>query len=153
MDDMIKQAKLKALSLLNYSDRTESQLRQKLKENSFEEEAIEKAVAYVKSFGYVNDKGYAQRYILNKQGTKSKREIYASLCQKGISRAVVEEAIEEFYEGENELMTIQKLCVKKHYDAGHATEEEKRRMYQFLVRKGFRNEDIYRALNFEGREY
>ena len=36
MDDMIKQAKLKALSLLNYSDRTESQLRQKLKENSME---------------------------------------------------------------------------------------------------------------------
>ena len=51
MDDMIKQAKQKALSLLNYMDRTESQLRQKLKEKSFSDEAIEQAIDYVKSFG------------------------------------------------------------------------------------------------------
>ena len=61
MDDMIKQAKQKALSLLNYMDRTESQLRQKLKEKSFDDDAIDEAVDYVKSFGYINDTGYAER--------------------------------------------------------------------------------------------
>ena len=94
MDDMIKEAKLKALSLLNYMDRTESQLRQKLKEKSFSDEAIEQAIDYVKSFGYINDAGYAERYILNKQGSKSRREIYASLSQKGINREDIETAME-----------------------------------------------------------
>ena len=55
MDDMIKQAKQKALSLLNYMDRTESQLRKNLKEKSFSDVVIDEAVHYVKSFGYIND--------------------------------------------------------------------------------------------------
>lgn len=83
MDDMIKQAKQKALSLLNYMDRTESQLRQKLKEKSFDEKTIDEAVKYVKSFGYINDVGYAERYILNRQTSKSMREIYAKTMSKG----------------------------------------------------------------------
>jgi SOS response regulatory protein OraA/RecX len=102
MDDMIKQAKQKALSLLNYMDRTESQLRQKLQEKSFDEQAIDAAVEYVKSFDYINDVSYAERYILNRQGTKSKREIYAALCQKGICREDIERAMESCYEAEDE---------------------------------------------------
>ena len=47
MDDMIKQAKQKALSLLNYMDRTESQLRKKLKEA---DATIEVKAVY--GFGY-----------------------------------------------------------------------------------------------------
>lgn len=147
MDDMIKEAKLKALSLLNYMDRTESQLRQKLKEKAFSDEAIEQAVDYVKSFGYINDAGYAQRYILNKQGSKSKREIYASLSQKGLRREDIELAMENCYEAEDELIAIRRLCEKKHFVADEATDEEKKRMYNYLLRKGFRNEDVCRALN------
>ena len=41
LEDMIKEAKQKALSLLNYMDRTESQLRQKLKEKSFTNDVID----------------------------------------------------------------------------------------------------------------
>lgn len=142
MDDMIKEAKLKALSLLNYMDRTESQLRQKLKEKSFSDEAIEQAVDYVKSFGYINDAGYAERYIMNKQSSKSRREIYVSLSQKGISREDIEAAMENCYEAEDELTAIRRLCEKKHFVAEEATDAEKKRMYNYLLRKGFRNEDV-----------
>ena len=149
MDDMIKQAKQKALSLLNYMDRTESQLRQKLKEKSFNEKAIDEAVEYVKSFGYINDVGYAERYILNRQMSKSKREIYAALCQKGICREDIELAMESCYEAEDEFAAILRLCEKKHFVAEEATDTEKRRMYQYLLRKGFRGEDVCKALNVQ----
>ena len=55
MNDMIKEAKLKALSLLNFMDRTESQLRQKLKEKQFDEEAIEEAMQTGKTIELVRD--------------------------------------------------------------------------------------------------
>ena len=149
MDDMIKQAKQKALSLLNYMDRTESQLRQKLKEKSFDEKAIDIAVEYVKSFGYINDIGYAERYILNRQGSKSKREMYAALSQKGIRREDIELAMELCFEADDELTTIRRLCEKKHFVAEEATDVEKKRMYNYLLRKGFHGEDVRKVLNVQ----
>ena len=149
MDDMIKQAKQKALSLLNYMDRTESQLRQKLKEKSFDEKAIDEAVEYVKSFGYINDVGYAERYILNRQGYKSRREIYAALCQKGIRREDIELAMENCYDSEDELTAIHRLCEKRHFVAEDATDTEKKRMYNYLLRKGFRNGDVLKVLKVQ----
>ena len=149
MDDMIKEAKLKALSLLNYMDRTESQLRQKLREKSFDDNAIDKAVDYVKSFGYINDAGYAERYILSKQGSKSKREIYASLTQKGIHREDIEIAMENCYKAEDELAAIQRLCEKKHFVAEEATDAEKNRMYNYLLRKGFKVDDVCKIIKVQ----
>jgi regulatory protein len=149
MDDMIKQAKQKALSLLNYMDRTESQLRQKLQEKSFDEQAIDAAVEYVKSFDYINDVSYAERYILNRQGTKSKREIYAALCQKGICREDIERAMESCYEAEDEFAAICRLCEKKHFVAEEATDAERKRMYNYLLRKGFHGEEVRKVLNVQ----
>ena len=149
MDDMIKEAKLKALSLLNYMDRTEAGLRQKLKEKSFSDEAIEQAIDYVKAFGYINDAGYAERYILNKQGSKSRREIYASLSQKGISREDIEVAMDNCYEAEDELAAIQRLCEKKHFVAEEATDAEKKKIYNYLLRKGFHSADICKILKVQ----
>lgn len=142
MDDRIKEAKQKALSLLNYMDRTESQLREKLKEKSFSEEAIDQAIDYVKSFGYINDEGYAERYILNRKDSKSKKEIYGALLQKGICRGDIERAMDAGYHTEDERETILRLCEKKHFCAEEATEVEKKKMYGYLLRKGFRNEDV-----------
>ena len=149
MDDRIKEAKLKALSLLNYMDRTEIGLRQKLKEKAFDEKEIDEAVEYVKSYGYINDQSYAERYILNKQGSKSRREIYASLTQKGISKENIELAMENCFEVDDELATIRRLCEKKHFVAQEATDVEKKRMYSYLLRKGFRGEDVCKVLNVE----
>ena len=54
-EEQLRQAKLKALRLLERIDRTEAQLREKLLQAEFDSEMVEKAIAYVKSFGYIND--------------------------------------------------------------------------------------------------
>ena len=149
MDNRIKEAKQKALSLLNFMDRTEFGLRQKLREKSFDEKSIDEAVEYVKSFGYINDVGYAERYILNRQMSKSKREIYATLCQKGIRREDIELAMENCYDSEDELKAICRLCEKKYFVAEEATDAEKKRMYHYLLRKGFRSEEVCKVLHVQ----
>ena len=89
MDDILKEAKKKALSLLGDMDRTEEELILKLKQKGYSTEIAEQAVEYVKSFGYINDVNYAERFIESRQKTKSRQEIYSVLCQKGIERTIV----------------------------------------------------------------
>ena len=145
---MLVQAKKKALRLLESMDRTEEQLRLKLKQKDYPDEVIDEAIAYVKSFGYVNDVRYAECYVLSRQKTKSRREIYVSLCQKGVARETVEQALEKGYESYDERDTIRMLAEKKHYSETGGSEAEKKKIYQYLLRRGFRNEDIRQVIQF-----
>lgn len=143
---ILKRAKLRAMHLLNQMDRTEEQLRLKLKQGLYTDEIIDKAIQYVKSFGYINDENYAVRYVMSRQQAKSKREIYASLCQKGMDRECIERALEICYEGTNELDTITKLLEKKRFSPEDSTVAQKKKMYDYLMRKGFRSEDIRQVI-------
>ena len=141
-----KRAKLRAMHLLERMDRTEAELYTKLKRDLYPEDIIEIAMQYVKSFGYIGDKGYARRFVESRQGSKSKLEIKMSLLQKGISKEIVSEVLEAYYDGQDESMAIQRLLDKKRFTAETATEEEKRKIYGYLMRKGFAYEDIRRVV-------
>ena len=92
---LLKRAKLRAMHLLNDMARTESQLRDKLKLGGYPSEITEAAIAYVKSFGYINDDAYIRNFIDSRKDKKSRREIYALLRQKGVDMNRAEEIMEE----------------------------------------------------------
>ncbi len=94
---VLKRAKLRALHLLNDMGRTEEQLRQKLKQNHYPEDIVRETLDYVRSFGYINDGAYARNFIETRKGKKSRREIYAKLCEKGIEKEEIDQALEECY--------------------------------------------------------
>ena len=50
-------------------------------------------------------------------------------------------------------MAIQRLLQKKRFSAETATEEEKRKIYGYLMRKGFAYEDIRRVIKKEGCQF
>ena len=54
------EARKKALKKLLVRDRSEKELREILRREGFQEAETEDAVEYVKSFGYVNDRRYAE---------------------------------------------------------------------------------------------
>ena len=143
---IVKRAKLRALHLLNTMGRTEHQLRHKLKQCDFKEDVIDKAITYVKSFGYVNDSEYARSYIMNRKDKKSKKELYIQLVQKGIEAEVLEAVFEESYDNDSSKEAIYKLLAKKKYDPDNTTKEETRKIIAFLTRKGFGYEDIRQVL-------
>ena len=145
-ETVLKRAKLRAIHLLADMDRTESQLRTKLRQGLYQDDIIEQAIAYVKSFGYVEDEDYARRLVLSRQSRKSRKEIYASLCQKGVAKETIDKVMEECYEMEEERGAIQKLLEKKRFCAERATEAEKAKICGYLLRKGFRNEDIRQVI-------
>lgn len=143
---LIKRAKLRAMYLLNHRDRTEQELYNRLKQDLYTEEIIEIAMKYVASFGYIGDDGYARRFVSGKQGTKSKKEIMVMLQQKGISRDAAKNALDECYEEMTEIGAIQRLVEKKHFDKDSASDKEKKKMFDYLLRRGFSYEDIRQVI-------
>ncbi len=147
-ETVLKRAKLRAMHLLTDMDRTESQLRTKLKQGLYPDEIVEQALNYVKSFGYVEDENYAKRFVDSKKSVKSRKEIYAALCQKGIAKETIERAVEACYEEEGEQEAIRRILEKKHFFDKQATEAERTKIYGYLMRKGFRCEDIRQVIQF-----
>lgn len=143
---VLKRIKLRALHLLEDMDRTESQLRRKLRQGMYTDEMIDQAIEYVKSFGYMNDLEYARRYIASKSSSKSQREIYAGLCQKGVDRELVEQAMEEFFEEHDDTEAIKTILRKKGFNPEEAGDKEKQRIFAYLNRKGFRYDDIRQVI-------
>ena len=143
---ILKRAKARAMHLLEDMDRTESGLREKLKQGFYPEEAIESAVQYVKLFHYIDDLRYAEQFIETKKSSKSRKEIYAQLCGKGVAADKIELAFEECYREENEREAIQQLIRKKRISLSQSDSAEMQKLYGYLARKGFRYEDIRQVI-------
>ena len=143
---VLKRAKLRALHLLNDMGRTEVQLRQKLKQNDYKDEIVEKAIQYVKSFGYINDSEYARSFILNRKDKKSRKELYMQLSQKGIASDILDQIFEECYDSDTAREAILSIMKKKRYNPDGATRQETQKILAYLTRKGFNYEDIRQVL-------
>ncbi len=142
-------AKKRAMNLLQKREYTAAALREKLRDGEYPEACVEEAVAYVESYGYVDDRRYARDYIVYNMNRKSRVRIEQDLMRRGIHKDTVRSLFEELEEEgakQDEAAMIRRLLEKKKYDAETADGREKQRMYAFLYRKGFHSEAINRAL-------
>ena len=141
----LNRAKRRALHILERSDRTEQELRDKLAKN-YLPEVVDAAVEYVKSYHYIDDHRYAVNYLNSRGKVRSSRQVEQELLyKKGVSKAVLEAAREEA-EPQDEREQIRRWMEKKHIDPAAADQSELRRFYQFLMRRGFRSSDILTEL-------
>ncbi len=130
----------KALYILKFADRSETELRKKLIQSEFPAALIDRVISYVKEYGYLNDKRFAAAFIRGRMNKKSKLMIKNELLQKGISGDILEEAFYEIYteeEADVELTAIKKAIAKKTADPEALTYEEKQKLIASLYRKGF----------------
>ena len=141
-----KRAKKRVLYLLEQVDRTEHQIREKLRLSEYPECCIEIAVAYAKSFHYLDDYRYASTFVRYRMEKYSRMQLKQKLLAKGISKELAEQAIEAEYlseEGEQ----IRALLEKKKFQSQSSNTPEFRKMYQFLLRRGFRSSDVLKEMN------
>mgnify|MGYP001852780467 CR=1 FL=1 len=112
---------------------------------------VENAVAYVKSFGYLDDSRLAEHIVYSRKGQKSRAELQACLLRKGLSREQAEEALEKAYTSDDAKEAIRRLAEKKHFDPGCATPAEKQKLCAYFLRKGYRYEDIRQVIQVSDR--
>ncbi len=139
-----KPAVSKAMNLLLYKPRTEKELRERLEQCGFEKEAVQAALRYVSWYGYLNDRKYAEQYVLSNEGKKSRRVLRADLTEKGVGEGAIEAAMELL---ETDDRSVCNALLLKRYGEPHRMEEkELRRAAGFLGRKGFVSSTVWGAL-------
>ncbi len=138
-------AKKRAMHLLERMDRTEKQLYDKLLQSGYPQECIDNAILYVKKYHYIDDRRYASNYIRCYQDRKSRLRMQQDLLRKGVSRALIEEVLEEEFQAD-ERIQIRSLLEKRGFDATECDEKERQRCYQFLMRRGFKSSDILKVM-------
>lgn len=141
-------AKKRAMHLLERMDRTESQLSEKLRQNGYPDICIEEAIAYVKSYHYIDDTRYAENYVRFHQQKKSRQRLKMDLYAKGIDKAIIEDVLEKTFSSD-EQEKIRRLLEKRHFDYGRSDRKEQQKTYQFLMRRGFRSSDILQVMKAE----
>ncbi len=147
-----KRAKKRALHLLEKMDRTESQLREKLLNSNYPAECVDEAIIYVKKFHYIDDGRYAQNFTRYSKERLSRSQIKQKLLLKGVARETIDSAIEEEYDAD-ERDHIRSLLQKKHFGEHEMDEREFRRVYQYLLRRGFRSNDILKEMKYIQKDW
>lgn len=147
-----KRALLRVSHLLEKRDYTSYQLREKLKEAYYPENAIEFAINKLIGYGYVNDENYASRYIECNINRKSLGIIKQELVRKGISKDIVQKKIDELEEDgttQDASALIQEILRKRHYYDSPQDAKERAKQYKYLLGKGFKSSDISRELKLD----
>ena len=113
MDEILwKRIRMRCLYLLKSMDRTEHQLRTKLKQNFYPEELIDRVILWLENLHYLDDVRYAESYIRTHGESLSTLQLKQKLTQRGVPRDVIQEALEN-REGPDEEELIRKWVKKK----------------------------------------
>ncbi len=141
------EAQKKAMSLLQHMDRTEWELRDKLKQKGYSQEAIETAIDYVASFHYIDDLRYATQFVQYHYQQRSMMRLKQDLYKRHVPEEYIDIALESVEWDESYALqdAIRKLV--KDQELSEYTYEEKQKLAGKLYRKGFKLQEIKKKLD------
>ena len=127
-----------ALHYIGYKMRTVKEIRMKLEEKEFSEEVIEKVITFLQKYGYADDREYCRKYIKEKLRMKPKSgyALKIELKQRGISSRVIDEVMAET-EVDEEGDAFRWLERKSRGIWPPQDDKQKKKLYDFLLRKGY----------------
>ena len=140
--------KTKVLKYVLYKKRSENEIRRKF-EREIGSDLLEDIIEYLKEARYIDDKEYIRKTINNFIALKnlSIREIEYKLQNKGIKKDDIEDYIYINKEDlmEYEIKSAKNIIAKK--NASLEIDEIK----QYLLKKGYKKENIEIALDFDSQ--
>jgi regulatory protein len=141
-----------ACRLLAYRDRSVREIRDRLKKKEFPPDVIRRVVNELTTLGYLDDEKFARIYSQSLARNKKvgPRYILNALSQKGVKSETAQKAVNELFDDPTaEEMEIKKLVEQKSgaYKKGLTPLQKKRRLYNFLIRRGFSYNAVMRAVS------
>lgn len=147
--DEIGFGKRVAYRFLNYKQRSEKEVRKKLKEKKLSDGSIDIVISSLKDLKYINDESYAKSYLQSKilRKPEGKRVLKMKLADKGIPKEIAESIISEQYPPETETEKAAELLKKYEKKVRAKTPaEKKQKCFRFLLSKGFDFDTINEVL-------
>ena len=133
---------------LSFRERTEYEVRAYLQKKDFAPEDIEHAIAELKKREVINDSRFAQLYVsdsimlLRKGPVRIRRELESlGLDREEIERLLGQETVQK------ELESVLREEIRKSITRSSITSDQRRRLVNKFLRKGFEYERIIASLN------
>ena len=146
----VKRAKNRALWYLSRGDLSQKKLTEKLIQGGFMPEAAKIAVQRMIELSLIDDTRLAKRlYEYLSECGASKREILYKLQSKGIPTDVAKQIIEQ--DDNDEKDKLEKL-IKTKYASKLQSEENVKKVFAALIRKGYSFSDVREALKAYSEE-
>jgi regulatory protein len=147
---LLPRAKETALYFLERSDRSEKEIRKKLKEKQFPEVLFDEVAAYLREYHYLDEDRLIRSYLACHSETKSKRAILLKLKEKGLSEELVVTIMrEEEYETDAAVCRALKKKLKGK-DMDELAWKDRQKINAYLYRKGFTGSEISHAWQMIG---
>lgn len=137
-------AKERALYLLKSSGKPENWMRRKLQEAGYPQEAVDYAMNFLKEYGFIDDRAYAESYVRSYGGKKSRRQLVYELQQKGVPKDYIEETFSS--QEVDDVENARQLLRRRMKGKNEISYEEKGRLSAYLGRKGYSYEVINRVI-------
>ncbi|WP_429971350.1 recombination regulator RecX [Fructilactobacillus sp. Tb1] len=148
--DSISKLYGKAVDFISYRQRTEKEVRDKLKTLSEDEFAIDSTIKKLIEIRLIDDENYANSYVRQTADGQAKGPIEAKryLMQKGVSETLILNALDEFYPASKVQENADRLA-QKLFDHNNRYPYNKRieKAKLSMVRKGFSFDVIDQAIS------
>lgn len=147
--ELLEKAKNYAFLLLKFRLRSEKEIRLRLKKKKFDQGVIEETVSFLKDKDFINDNYFAKAWIESRlKRPLGLRRIKQELSLKGINKEIIDSQIEEIRRNYSEEDIVTEIA-KTRFNRLKNIEPEKakRRLYAYLLRRGFSADVIIDALH------
>lgn len=138
-EEQTKQAIITCLRLLAASPKSSQELRKKLADKGYAPEAIAQALSDLRTQGVLDDAMYAKdlmaRLTLGK--CVGRRKIAFELKRHGIPKKITDELLETVSNEDETGRALEQARLKWAGWSGLDPRKRKKRLYDFLIRKGF----------------
>lgn len=135
------QAREAALNLLSFRPRTTVEMRRRLREKEFGDEVVQRCVGELVERGLIDDVSFAESYVRDRLRFRPRgpQLLLQELRTKGVdwetARSIVNDVCQE--EGGSEADLARQAAARWAPRAGETRLRARRRLYNFLLRRGF----------------
>jgi len=137
----------RALNLLGYRARSRAEIRERLGRYGYAGETIEAVVLRLEELGYLDDAEFARLKAREKARRYGPRRVSVELRKSGVGEELAREVVAEEFADRSEVGEARSAAARRYNTRG--SDAEARRVYGFLVRRGYSAEVCVRV----AREY
>ena len=136
-EDEIEVAYQRALKIISYRDRSSAEVRENLRQKQIPEEIIDQVLVRLGKNGLLDDERFAQLWVENRNEfrPRSHRMLAIELRKKGISEAVIAQALENTVTDEELAYKAAQKQIRRYMNL--EWQDFRRKLGSFLARRGF----------------
>lgn len=145
----LTKARAYAFLLLKFRLRSEKELYRRLKQKKFDEEIIKQTLSFLKDKSFIDDNSFARAWIASRiKRPLDLRRIKQELNLKGIDKDIINREISAIKNNYSEADIVKNIAQERLGKLkGIDPQKARRRLYTYLLRRGFSPEVIIDTLS------